>query len=368
MWILLCRCDGKYGLFLYPVGVVPNWLWHGNKYDRYGCLLGMTGDQIQYATQASQNVFIVKQSHDGGGRKVDVCIADILPANFSSLEDDLYLGFHYQHISQLRCYFPDVDHYIVEVHAEFEVKHQYFDRLHDAVNTISWECIARILPECKNFKDGLSLSHIPFPEHQSLYLDARFQFKALQLAAFSESMAPVLIPGPFGTGKTRLLAVATDNFVQDGRRRSHPTRVLVCCHHQASADTFIERYFGCIHTSKNYPWFVYLARVTSEQYSYKGEFNEYYITVDEFKCWISGSTTCSEYNYFVVVTTFLTSLRIVDVLGRNFFTHILIDEGAQAREPESIAPLCLANAQTKILIAGDEQQVNSRCIDVAILC
>ena len=56
----------------------------------------------------------------------------------------------------------------------------------------------------------------------------------------------------------------------------------------------------------------------------------------------------------IVVSTFLISLHLVDVLGRNFFTHILIDEGAQAQEPESIAPLCLANGQTKILIAGDE--------------
>ena len=119
------------------------------------------------------------------------------------------------------------------------MKHRYFDLLHDAVDTIHHECIARILPKSKNFKDGLNLSHIPFPEYQSLYHDARFQFKALQLAAFCNSMAPVLIPVPFGTGKTRLLAVAAHYFVRAGRRRGRPTRVLVCCHHQASADTFM---------------------------------------------------------------------------------------------------------------------------------
>ena len=113
---MLCRCDGKYGLFLYPEGVVPGWLWRGTKYDRYGCLLGMTGDQIQYATQASQNVFLVKQSHHSGcDKKVDVCKADILAENSSSLEEDLYLGFRSQHISQLRRHFPDVDHCVVEV-------------------------------------------------------------------------------------------------------------------------------------------------------------------------------------------------------------------------------------------------------------
>ena len=40
------------------------------------------------------------------------------------------------------------------------------------------------------------------------------------------------------------------------------------------------------------------------------------------------------------------------------FTHILIDEGAQTREPETIAPLSMANCHTKIIIAGDNQQVH----------
>ena len=34
-----------------------------------------------------------------------------------------------------------------------------------------------------------------------------------------------------------------------------------------------------------------------------------------------------------------------------------MDEGAQTREPESVGPLCLANKETKIVIAGDHNQV-----------
>ena len=63
--------------------------------------------------------------------------------------------------------------------------------------------------------------------------------------------------------------------------------------------------------------------------------------------------TISSSKYLVVVTTFLTapSLR-----GKNF-THILMDEGSQSREPEAIAPLCLADSSTKLVIAGDSHQV-----------
>jgi len=34
-----------------------------------------------------------------------------------------------------------------------------------------------------------------------------------------------------------------------------------------------------------------------------------------------------------------------------------MDEGAQAREPEAVAPLTFADARTRIIIAGDHKQV-----------
>lgn len=43
------------------------------------------------------------------------------------------------------------------------------------------------------------------------------------------------------------------------------------------------------------------------------------------------------------------------VLG--FFTHILIDEAAQAMECEAVMPLSLANENTRIVLAGDHMQV-----------
>ena len=43
------------------------------------------------------------------------------------------------------------------------------------------------------------------------------------------------------------------------------------------------------------------------------------------------------------------------VLGH--FTHILIDEAAQALECETIMPLVLADRDTRIVLAGDHMQV-----------
>ena len=58
----------------------------------------------------------------------------------------------------------------------------------------------------------------------------------------------------------------------------------------------------------------------------------------------------------VVVTTLLTSAKLRD----GHFSHIIIDEAAQATEPESIAPLALAGSRTTLVLAGD-------CVQVSLL-
>lgn len=45
-----------------------------------------------------------------------------------------------------------------------------------------------------------------------------------------------------------------------------------------------------------------------------------------------------------------------------FFTHILLDEAAQAMECETIMPLALATKNTRIVLAGDHMQVSALCI------
>lgn len=52
--------------------------------------------------------------------------------------------------------------------------------------------------------------------------------------------------------------------------------------------------------------------------------------------------------------------RCVVVVGcrcTGFFTHIFVDEAAQAMETECILPLALADTLTRIVLAGDYMQV-----------
>ena len=97
---------------------------------RFGYLLGLNGDQIAYATQASEGAFIV---HEGVEIKVDV-----LMENYSHTEERMYIALDARNLEKMeklktlsvtRSSFKSPMKLVVE----FELKHRYFNNLHDAV-------------------------------------------------------------------------------------------------------------------------------------------------------------------------------------------------------------------------------------------
>ena len=268
----------------------------------------MDGDQIAYAVQASEAAYIVKAP--------DVEIeTEILMENFNHTDESLYIAFRseYAQILKEKLAVGNGRCEIKQIEVQFEVKHLYFDNLHRAVEGLSSEVIAKLVPEATDFKE-VGKGRIPFPKHYEniLRLDENTpcdQVKALRVAAFAQPSAPpVLISGAFGTGKTRLLAAATHFFLQEGKQSSQITRVLVCAHHQASADTFLECYFGIMKNDSVHPWRVELARITSEGYRYNNqEYLRFYSTINQFK---DRSGDYVHENWLLIITTCLTSLRL----------------------------------------------------------
>ena len=297
----------------------------------------MTPNQILYAVHTSGEVYITCP---------EVSIqAYILSCNSYS-NDYLYIGLNGYNAQTLqetmRCGSFKFD-------VKFEVKHSYFNRLHYSVDKISDEALKRIVPSVDDFKDGLRIPRSTYFQHK---LDF-FQFTALQTMVFSRSTAPVLIPGPFGSGKTRLLSIATEYFIESAKEKGYPSRVLICCHHQDSADIFMKQYFFPMLQDQENPWSVDVVRVTSQTHNKKKL--RYCMPFNKFE---EKKDMYFSKPYLVVVTTFLTALRMSDFISPDFFTQILIDEGAQAREPECIAPLCMANKNTRIVIVGDSKQAS----------
>ena len=328
-------CNGRYTIDY----ISREELGERQEFDFYACIHDVTPNQILCAVQASSEVYITC---------LEVSIqAYILSCNYSYSNDYLYIGLNDDNAQTFQ---KALYHGIFEFDVKFEVKHWYFDSLHYSVDKISDIALKRIVPCAEDFKDRPDLSQIPRSIYFQHKLDS-FQLTALQTMVFSRSTAPVLIPGLFGSGKTRLLSVATEYFIENSKQKC---RVLLCCHHEDSADIFMKQYFLPMLQNRKNPWKVDIVRVTSETHTKKNQ--QYLTSFDEFE---KMKDIYLSKPYLVVVTTFLTSLRMSDFVLPDFFTHILIDEGAQAREPECIAPLCMANKNTHIVIAGDSKQASS---------
>ena len=311
---------------------------------RYAYVDGMDGDQIAYVTQASESAVVIMSN----GEEV---YAEVLLENHTLTHDRLYLALKEDAVAALRrngCLGRDGLHIVVT----FELKHSYFNSLHRSLESVSDGVVARLVPQQSDFHYQESLDSIPPFPYQCLELDGG-QTEVLKAALSHVPGPPFLITGAFGTGKTRLLAAATYQFFYEGALKRQPTRVLICTQQNISADTFIENYFGLMKTDRRNPWRVHVVRVTPRENMQPRNsiFGEVYKTPMQCR----QSRELNREQYVLVVTTFLTTLKLN---RRNYFTHILLDEAAQAREPETIAPLIgLAGVGTKILLAGDRCQV-----------
>ena len=223
----------------------------------------------------------------------------------------------------------------------FIVKHLYFKNLHTSLDRIDRGIINRLIPNSLK-PEQKEFPRTPYPKVEFLWLDKEYQLLALKKLMACDNSVPFLLTGPFGTGKTRVLATAAINFL-----KRPANRVLICTSHLHSADAYIDNYFGPMTTNNTLPLNVNPVRLVGKNYNYSGSYEGLI------------KRTCYDWQVAEIMQSRLiitTSLTAPQLKGK-CFTHILIDEGAQTREPETIAPLGLADDNTKIVIAGDHLQV-----------
>ena len=319
---------------------------------RYGHLEGIDADRVAYATQSSEAAFIIGE--DGSEVKMD-----IMRENFNHSDEHLYVGFTRGEIPNLTKLFPGLPNSKVtysRIKVEFEVKHSYFNSLIRSVSGINNDVINRLLPKCDNFLPRSS-ANFQYTDHMRpliSQLDPDDQLNALKtIAMYPSKSPPILINGSFGTGKSRVLAIAT-YFIVENARGSEPVRILVCAHHHASADNFVDAYFSDMiekHLWKIKHFFRFTVR---DENPSNEKLKKYFLSFDQLK------RLCGTRMYdgnMVIASTLLSAFRLRQLFPPGFFTHILLDEGAQCREAEAIAPLSLASKNTQIVIAGDSNQV-----------
>lgn len=237
------------------------------------------------------------------------------------------------------------------VYAHFDISHLYFHRLHEAISySESDEILDKLFPTKGSFSSGPESNLQLKGKLRNFQIDREYQLRALHCMLSCNPKAPYLVLGPFGTGKSHLLAAAVTALLTD---RSN--KVLVCTHLNRGADSLyksLQKRLGYRYTASN------VARLVPNQESL-----QQLRLKDTYFALAAKDTSVSQLAPIpVIISTFITAMQIRKMEQEGGlilkFTHILIDEGAQSREPEVLGVFSLADALTRVVIVGDNKQVS----------
>ena len=348
-----CRCSGDCTLVI-TTDLPPSRNDWEPTYEEYGYLRGLSDDQIAYVSQSAdhrEGVIIMAKN-----RKYEVCRAAILRRNYSHTDIKLYIGFDRNNKTKVLARFKHAltRNGNVPIHVKFNLKNSYFRNLSQSAWRIPPAIITKIMPDAQSlcmFDDQDLEKHLP---KGSFSTD---QLQALKMIVSSSSSGPpCLITGPFGTGKSHLLAAAAYWLFHNSQDTMQSFRILVCTQQRESADNFFQLYQGLMSKEKDATAFI-----VRDYGFHNRKLRRWYKTVNQFKQYVEThyDSESDDIENYLIIMPCLTALTLqrANFLPPNFFTHIFIDEGAQMREVEAIAPLSMASENTKIVIAGDPWQV-----------
>ncbi|XP_012219237.2 probable helicase with zinc finger domain [Linepithema humile] len=188
----------------------------------------------------------------------------------------------------------------------------------------------------------------------NLLLNSRFneeQKKAVTaMTLTNKTPSPVLLLGPFGTGKTYTIAHVLRMLVQNP-----DNRILLCTHSNSAADLYIKEFFDVWYKRDKHPRLkpiriYYRLRALNTVHPVVQE----YCLMDEYGRFRNPVERDLE-DHGLIVTTLATSSCLHNLNLSP--THIVIDEAAQAIECEALIALNLAKSKTRMILAGDQMQL-----------
>ncbi|XP_007952888.2 helicase with zinc finger domain 2 [Orycteropus afer afer] len=237
---------------------------------------------------------------------------------------------------------------------QFQVDPMTFRLWHQAVDALPKpQLVLPDLPAC-------ALPH-PSPVPPTLRGNSKQKLAVELISGGSRGpkhIPPLLIYGPFGTGKTYTLAMASLEVI----RQPH-TKVLICTHTNSAADIYIREYLHS-HVCNGHPEATPLrVMYTDRPPSQTDPATLGYCCLTEDRRAFRQPTRTELQQHRVVVTT--TSQARVLQVPEGFFSHIFIDEAAQMLECEALTPLCYATPSTRVVLAGDHLQVTPKLFSVA---
>uniref|UniRef100_A0A3B3B4C7 C3H1-type domain-containing protein n=1 Tax=Oryzias melastigma TaxID=30732 RepID=A0A3B3B4C7_ORYME len=175
-------------------------------------------------------------------------------------------------------------------------------------------------------------------------------------------VAPLLIYGPFGTGKTFTLATATRELC-----KNRQNKVLICTYTNSSADLYIRDHFHPIISNEKEGLRPLRIKANKQGKALKitHEITLKYCLLSKDKQQFLLPTKDALDAHNVVVTTTSMAKHFHDLkLPEGYFTHILIDEASQMLECEALLALNLAGSNTRVALAGDHMQMGPQLFSV----
>ncbi|KZC10755.1 putative helicase with zinc finger domain [Dufourea novaeangliae] len=174
---------------------------------------------------------------------------------------------------------------------------------------------------------------------------------AVMIAPTVIPMPPVLLLGPFGTGKTFTIAQALRILLVTNIKH----KILLCTHSNSAADLYVKEFFDNWYKTEQNP------RLKPVRIYYKGRAkNTVHPVVREYSLMKENGTfrdpTEADLQDCSLIVTTLATASCLTYLNLSF-SHIVIDEAAQALECEVLIPLSLATRQTRLILAGDQMQL-----------
>ncbi|NXX99582.1 HELZ2 Helicase, partial [Centropus bengalensis] len=244
---------------------------------------------------------------------------------------------------------PNTSH---RVEIQFQIDQLLFRQWHQAVDRLLDEKL--VLPDVASCSVPYSLGS---PQKGNSKQKLAISFITGQTTS-SRQVPPLLIYGPFGTGKTFTLAMATIEILKQPN-----SRVLICTHTNSAADIYIREYFHS-YVTKGHPRAVPLRIISTDRPTNMTDPTTLMyccLSADQRSFRHPTREEINRHRIIITTSTLSKNLRV----DPGYFTHIMIDEAAQMLECEALIPLSYATFETRIVLAGDHMQITPKlfCVE-----
>ncbi|XP_073704971.1 3'-5' exoribonuclease HELZ2 [Garra rufa] len=243
-----------------------------------------------------------------------------------------------------------------KMEVQFQLDRLSFCQIHQAID---------YLPDLHNVLPDFSKCCVPVNITKQSELNNKQQIALNFILGKCEGnkvAPPLLIYGPFGTGKTLCLASAATKLALRSENK-----VLICTYTNSSADLYVREHFHP-HITNGHPNLKIL-RIKANRGGASIRATDditlkYCLCSRDGQSFIRPARSDLESHRIIITTTSMARRFRELKLPEGFFSHILIDEASQMLEGEALMALGLADKHTRVVLAGDHMQMAPKLFSV----